>query len=68
MDELFDKGYKLTLDNFYTSPEVAKALLEAQTDCFGTLRKKEGQKRGSAIRFLEMETCKRRPSHEKISW
>ena len=68
MDELFDEGYKLTLDNFYTSPEVAKALLEAQTDCFGTLRKKEGQKRGSAIRFLEMETCKRRPSHEKISW
>ena len=42
MDELFDEGYKLTLDNFYTSPEVAKALLEAQTDCFGTLRKKEG--------------------------
>lgn len=41
MDELLDKGYKLTLDNFYTSPEVAEALLEVQTDCYGTLRLKK---------------------------
>ena len=32
-------GYCVTLDNYYTSPEIAEALLELQTDCYGTLKK-----------------------------
>ena len=42
MDEFLEKGYTLTLDNYYTSPEIAEALLSLNTDCYGTLRKKEG--------------------------
>ena len=36
-----NKGYSVTVDNYYTSPELAKALLSLQTDCYGTLRKKK---------------------------
>ena len=35
-----NKGYCLTLDNYYTFPESGKALILNGTDCFGTLRKK----------------------------
>ena len=38
----FNQGYILRLDNYYTSPELGNALLNLQTDCLGTLRKKEG--------------------------
>jgi len=41
-EEYLQKGYCLTLDNYYTSPELAKALLMLETDSFGTLHKKEG--------------------------
>ena len=37
-----NKGYKVTLDDVYTSPELAAALSDHKTDSFGTLRKKEG--------------------------
>ena len=37
-----NKGYKVTLDDVYTSPELAAALFDHKTDSFGTLRKKEG--------------------------
>lgn len=37
-----NQGYKVTLDNLYTSPELASALFDHKTDSFGTLRKKEG--------------------------
>ena len=40
LQQYLNKGYCVTLDNYYTSPELAKALLLNQTDCFGTLRKK----------------------------
>ena len=35
-------GYCVTLDNYYTSPELAKELVNLGTDCYGTLRKKQG--------------------------
>ncbi len=37
-DQLLHKGYCLYIDNFYTSPDLAKNLLERETDCIGTLR------------------------------
>ena len=37
----YNKSYCVTLDNFYTSPEIAKELLSLETDCYGTLRKKQ---------------------------
>ena len=35
-----NKGYCVTLDNYYTSPELGKPLMLNGTNCFGTLRKK----------------------------
>ena len=40
VQKYINHGYILTLDNYYTSPELAEALLHFKTDCFGTLRKK----------------------------
>ena len=40
--EYLNKGYCVTLDNYYTSPELANALISCNTDCYGTLRKKQG--------------------------
>ena len=37
----YNKGHCVTLDNFYTSPGIAKELLSLETDCYGTLRKKQ---------------------------
>ena len=37
----YNEGYCVTLDNFYTSPEIAKELLSLGADCYGTLRKKQ---------------------------
>ena len=42
MDGFYNKGHKLATDNLYTWPELLDALHENGTDCFGTLRKKEG--------------------------
>ena len=38
-DALLDKGYRLHIDNWYTSFEVVKHLLDHKTNCIGTLRK-----------------------------
>ena len=32
----YNKGYCITLDNYYTSPETAKELLSLGTDCYDT--------------------------------
>ena len=36
-DALLDKGYRLHIDNWYTSFEVVKHLLDHKTNCIGTL-------------------------------
>ncbi|XP_067122000.1 piggyBac transposable element-derived protein 4-like [Centruroides vittatus] len=38
LDPLLDKGYCLTTDNYYTSPQLADYLITRKTDCCGTLR------------------------------
>lgn len=38
MEPLFNKGYCLTTDNFYTSPQLADLLLQNKTDTYGTVR------------------------------
>lgn len=38
MKDLLSKGYCLTTDNFYSSPELADILLLHQTDMYGTVR------------------------------
>ncbi|GFY69365.1 piggyBac transposable element-derived protein 4 [Trichonephila inaurata madagascariensis] len=35
---LLNKGYCLTMDNYYNSPELGEMLLKSKTDFFGTLR------------------------------
>lgn len=35
---LLNKGYCLTMDNYYNSPELGEILLKSKTDFFGTLR------------------------------
>ncbi|GFY44825.1 piggyBac transposable element-derived protein 4 [Trichonephila inaurata madagascariensis] len=35
---LLNKGYWLTMDNYYNSPELGEMLLKSKTDFFGTLR------------------------------
>ncbi|GBL99484.1 hypothetical protein AVEN_142414-1, partial [Araneus ventricosus] len=35
---LLDKGYCLTMDNFYNSPDLADTLIKRKTDVCGTLR------------------------------
>ena len=42
VDGLYNKGYKVVLDNLYISPELFRALLLNDTDAFGTLREKKG--------------------------
>ena len=42
IEPYLNKGYKLAVDNYYTSPELLKALLTVRTDAYGTLRNKEG--------------------------
>ena len=42
MDGLYGKGYKVVLDNFYTSPELLRTIICNETDLFGTLRHKKG--------------------------
>lgn len=37
-EKLLHKGYCLTMDNFYNSPELYELLLENKTDAYGTLR------------------------------
>ena len=42
MKPFLNKGYHLTLDNYYTSPELALLLDFNNTPCYGNLHKKEG--------------------------
>ena len=42
MGEILNQGYCVTLDNYYTSPEIATALISQEIDCYGTLKKKAG--------------------------
>ena len=49
---LYNKGYKVVLDNLSTSPELFRALLLNDTDAFGTLRRRKR----ITIRFLVLET------------
>ena len=42
LNGLYNKGYKVVLDNLYTSPELLRALVQNETDAFGTLRSKKG--------------------------
>ena len=37
MKPLFGKGYCVTVDNYYTSPQLADALVMNQTDTYGAL-------------------------------
>ena len=39
---LYNKGYKVMLDNLYTSPDLLRALVQNETDGFGILRSKKG--------------------------
>lgn len=38
MNPLLDKGYCLTVDNFYTSPELVDLLVSRKTDVYGTVK------------------------------
>ncbi|XP_068104032.1 piggyBac transposable element-derived protein 4-like [Hyperolius riggenbachi] len=38
LEPLLDKGYCLTTDNFYTSPELSEILIKHKTDTYGTVR------------------------------
>ena len=38
IDALLEKGYCVTLDNFYTSPELLEILIKHKTDTYGTVR------------------------------
>ena len=42
MDGLYEKGYRVVLDNYCTSPELLITLMYNETDSFGTLRHKQG--------------------------
>ncbi|CAH1972612.1 unnamed protein product [Acanthoscelides obtectus] len=38
VDSLLDKGYRLFLDNYYTSVDLVHKLVKRRTDCVGTIR------------------------------
>ena len=38
MKDMLDKGYCLTVDNYYTSPQLAELLIARKTDIYGTVR------------------------------
>ena len=38
IDQLLDKGYCVTMDNFYTSPELFEILIKHKTDAYGKVR------------------------------
>ncbi|GFU97755.1 piggyBac transposable element-derived protein 4 [Trichonephila clavipes] len=65
--ELKGKGYCLSTDNFYTSPELAELLIDSKTDICGTLRpnrkglpvslKSSTLKKGEIIAFQKGKMC-----------
>ena len=42
LNDYLYKGYCVTLDNYYTSPELADELVSCDTDCYSTLLKIQG--------------------------
>ena len=42
LNDYLHKGYCVTLDNYYTSPELTDALVSCDADCYGTLLKIHG--------------------------
>ncbi|GBN12999.1 PiggyBac transposable element-derived protein 4, partial [Araneus ventricosus] len=67
LHDLKGKGYCLTTDNYYTSPELAELLINSKTDIFGTLRpnrkglpallKSSSVKKGEIIAFQKGKMC-----------
>ncbi|GBN07442.1 PiggyBac transposable element-derived protein 4, partial [Araneus ventricosus] len=65
--ELKNKGYTLTTDNYYTSPELAEILIKSKTDIYGTLRanrkglppliKSSKVKKGEVLAFQKGKIC-----------
>ncbi|GBO28927.1 hypothetical protein AVEN_66359-1 [Araneus ventricosus] len=65
--ELKNKGYTLTTDNYYTSPELAEILIKCKTDIYGTLRanrkglppliKSSKVKKGEVLAFQKGKIC-----------
>ncbi|XP_035225123.1 piggyBac transposable element-derived protein 4-like [Stegodyphus dumicola] len=65
--DLLNKGYSLTLDNFYTSLELSELLIAGKTDICGTLRanrkglpqelKSERLKKGEIMAFQKGKIC-----------
>ncbi|GFS32428.1 piggyBac transposable element-derived protein 4 [Trichonephila inaurata madagascariensis] len=63
---LLNKGYCLTMDNYYNSPELKEMLLKSKTDFFGTLRpnrkdlpkqlKTEKLKKGDLLAYQRVES------------
>ena len=42
IDGLYESGYKVVVDNYYTSPELFLVLYANRTDTFGTVKRKKG--------------------------
>ncbi|CAL1262020.1 unnamed protein product [Larinioides sclopetarius] len=67
IENLLGQEYCVTLDNFYTSPELAEILLSYRTDVYGTLRshrrgipqeiKSRNLKRGEIIGYQKGKMC-----------
>ncbi|CAL1288876.1 unnamed protein product [Larinioides sclopetarius] len=67
IENLLGQGYCVTLDNFYTSPELSEILLSYRTDVYGTLRsqrrgipqeiRSRNLKRGEIIGYQKCKMC-----------
>ncbi|KAF8789089.1 PiggyBac transposable element-derived protein like [Argiope bruennichi] len=67
LHELKGKGYCLSTDNYYTSPELAELLIQSKTDICGTLRsnrkglpaslKSLSVKKGEIVGFQKGKMC-----------
>ena len=57
LHDYLHKGYCITLDSYYTSPELADALVSCDTDCNSTLRKKQSLPN----QYWELKAKKRDP-------
>lgn len=64
---LLEKGYCITMDNFYNSPQLADLLITKKTDVYGTLKltrkevpselKKKKLKKGEVVAFQRGKVC-----------
>ncbi|GFS30548.1 piggyBac transposable element-derived protein 4 [Trichonephila inaurata madagascariensis] len=72
---LLNKGYCLTMDNYYNSPDLGEMLLKSKTDFFGTLRpnrkdlpkelKTEKLKKGDLLAYQRGKMMTRRDGDKK---